>query len=265
MGPELPRDYFFSHVWDDPGVGADVRATQGFGETTASAAPSACPPATCELAGGMATAYIRRPRPSGRDIATLAHTNVGNGSAWQGYYMYAGGTNPGRDLEESHVTGYPNDVPRLSYDFHAPVGQSGDLGESSALLRGQHAFLNSFGAALSDLHSALPDVRPSGLDDAETVRWAVRSDGAAGFLFLSRHQPHIPLIDSAPVQFQINPGLVVPSEPVVIPAGTIARWPFGLRLGTVTVQWATASAVTVIPGEVHTLVLVEDEGVRIWR
>jgi hypothetical protein len=267
--PHAPWDdtfrahYFFSHVWDDPGVGADVRATQGFGETTVEAGASGFPPATCELAGGMATAYHRRPWPSGRDIAALAHIKIGNGSTWQGYYMYAGGTNPALHLEESQATGYPNDMARLSYDFHAPIGQAGDLGESSALLRGQHAFLDAFGAVLGDLPSKLPDIQPSGLDDIETVRWAVRSDGSSGFVFVSRHQPHIPMRDSAPVQFRIGSDLVFPSSPVAIPAGTVARWPFGLVIGDATVRWATASALTVLPGEMPTLVLIAEEGVRV--
>ncbi|MET0781980.1 MAG: beta-galactosidase, partial [Microbacterium sp.] len=267
--PDAPWDdtfrahYFFSHVWDDPGVGADVRATQGFGETTASVVASGFPPATCELAGGMATAYHRRPWPSGRDIATLAHIKIGNGSAWQGYYMYAGGTNPALDLEESHATGYPNDLARLSYDFHAAIGQAGDLGESSGLLRSQHAFLEAFGAVLGDLPSALPEVQPSGLDDAETLRWAVRSDGSSGFVFLSRHQPHLPLGDSAAVRFRVGGDLVFPSTPITIPAGTIARWPFGLVVGDATVRWATASVLTLLGGEVPTLVLVADDGVPV--
>lgn len=267
--PDAPWDasfrahYFFSHEWDDPGVGADVRATQGFGETTAVAGASAFPPATCELAGGMATAYHRRPWPSSRDVAAVAHIKIGNGSAWQGYYMYAGGTNPGLDLEESHATGYPNDMTRLSYDFHAPIAQCGDLNESSALLRAQHAFLDAFGVQLADMPSTLPDVRPSGVEDSETLRWAVRTDGSSGFVFVSRHQPHIPLEHSAPVQFRIGADLVFPSIPVVIPSGTLARWPFSLRLGDVMVRWATASVLTLLPGPVPTLVLVADEGVPV--
>jgi hypothetical protein len=266
--PDAPWDasfrehYFFSHVWDDPGVGADVRATQGFGATATASVASDFPPATCELAGGMATAYHRRPWPSGRDVATVAHIKIGNGSAWQGYYMYSGGTNPGLDLEESHATGYPNDMTRLSYDFHAPISQSGEQGESSALLRGQNAFLEAFGGMLADLPSALPDVRPSGVDDAKTLRWAVRSDGSAGFLFISRHQPHLPLETYPAAKFQIGE-LVLPSYPVDIPAGTLARWPFGLRVGEVTVRWATASVFTLLPGEIPTLVLVADEGVPV--
>jgi hypothetical protein len=270
--PDAPWDatfrshYFFSHVWDDPGVGADVRASQGFAaaSVTASAA-SPFPPATCELAGGMATAYHRRPWPSGLDVAAVAHTKIGNGSAWQGYYMYAGGTNPGIDLEESHATGYPNDMSRLSYDFHAPIGQAGDLAESSALLRGQHAFLDAFGARLADLPSALPDDLPADVDDSRTLRWAVRGDADEGFLFVSWHQPHVPLRTYERAQFSVG-DVVLPEHPVDIPAGTLARWPLGTRIGATRVRWATASALTLLPAPpsgVPTLVLVADAGVPV--
>lgn len=270
--PDAPWDatfrshYFFSHVWDDPGVGADVRASQGFAaaSVTASAA-SPFPPATCELAGGMATAYHRRPWPSGLDVAAVAHTKIGNGSAWQGYYMYAGGTNPGIDLEESHATGYPNDMSRLSYDFHAPIGQAGDLAESSALLRGQHAFLDAFGARLADLPSALPDELPADVDDSRTLRWAVRGDADEGFLFVSWHQPHVPLRTYERAQFSVG-DVVLPEHPVDIPAGTLARWPLGTRIGATRVRWATASALTLLPAPpsgVPTLVLVADAGVPV--
>jgi hypothetical protein len=56
----------------------------------------------------------------------------------------------------------------------------------------------------------------------------------------------------------------VPSAPVDIPAGTLARWPLGLPVEGVTVDWATASAVTVLPGSERTpptLVLLEDAGI----
>ncbi|WP_439590804.1 beta-galactosidase [Microbacterium sp.] len=265
--PDAPWDdtfrqhYFFTHEWDDPGVGADVRATQGFGETVRDAASPLFPPATCELAGGMATAYHRRPWPVGADVAAVAHTKIGNGSMWQGYYMYAGGTNPGPDLEETHATGYPNDMVRLSYDFHAPIGQAGDLRESSSLLRGQHAFLDACGASLAGLPSSLPDVLPDGVHDRETLRWVVRTDGASGFLFVTTHQPHEPLPPSAPTRFRIGDDLVLPEHPVVLPPGTLARWPFGLRIGDSRVRWATASVLTVLPGP--TLVLVAEAGVPV--
>src|SRR5690349_1439302 len=239
------QHFFFSHTWDDPGIGADLR-TEVAGRA---AEPGDFPPATCELGGGMATAYHRRPRPSALDIAAVAHCKIGNGSAWQGYYMYAGGTNPpgAHGTQESHAPGYPNDLPPLGYDFHAPVGEAGALSPSHAELRRQHAFLAAFGPRLAEMPSCLPDVLPDGVDDGSTLRWALRSDGHAGFLFLSWHQPHVALPTYRRARFEVTLAaeqLRLPAEPVDIPAGTLARWPIALEAGGVRLDWATASVLT---------------------
>jgi beta-galactosidase len=273
--PTFRDHYFFSHVWDDPGIGADLRRLHEVrmaagGPRTPS---ELFPPATCELGGGMGTAYHRRPRPAALDVATIAHCKIGNGSAWQGYYMYAGGTNPAGALgmQESHATGYPNDLPRLGYDFHAPIGEAGVLAASHAELRRQHAFLAAFGASLADMPSSLPEQRPAGVDDTSTLRWALRSDGHSGFLFVAWHQPHVPLPDYRGACFRVtldDGDLVLPSQPVDIPAGTLARWPVRLEAGGVRLDWVTASAVTLLPGpalsdSVPTLVLTAEAGVPV--
>ncbi|MBM2620944.1 galactose-1-phosphate uridylyltransferase [Actinoplanes sp. LDG1-06] len=268
--PTFRDHYFFSHVWDDPGIGADLRRMhEAKLSTPQPRTPSPLfPPATCELGGGMATAYHRRPWPGALDVATIAHCKIGNGSAWQGYYMYAGGTNPALPggAQESHATGYPNDLPPLGYDFHAPIGESGVLTASHAELRRQHAFLAAFGDRLAEMPSTLPAVRPQGVEDSTTMRFALRGDGESGFLFLAWHQPHFPLPPYARAQFRVDLGnheLTLPSSPVDIPAGTIACWPLRLRLGGGLLDWATASALTVLPGDVPTLVLVAAEGVDV--
>ncbi|MEU4690224.1 beta-galactosidase [Actinoplanes sp. NPDC023714] len=294
--PNFRDHYFFSHVWDDPGIGADVRRAQNIeaakgGPRTPS---DLFPAATCELAGGMATAYHRRPRPDALDVAAIAHCKIGNGSAWQGYYMYAGGTNPvspggtssvpagdthsvhapvpaggthpvpAGGMQESHATGYPNDLPRLGYDFHAPVGEAGALAPSHAELRRQHAFLAAFGDRLADMPSSLPEVRPTGVEDSATLRWALRSDGTSGFVFVAWHQPHFPLSTYEQARFRIefdDEILEFPSKPVDIPPGTLARWPVNTVLGGVRIAWATATALTLLPGEIPTLVLIADAGI----
>ncbi|MGN7978144.1 beta-galactosidase [Microbacterium sp. 22195] len=268
--PSFRAHYFPSHVWDDPGVGADVRAAQGFDAAASEASADTAallrgfPPATCELGGGMATAYHRRPVLSGRDVAALAHGKIGNGSAWQGYYMFVGGRNPGPGLQETQATGYPNDMAEWSYDFHAPIGQSGDLHGSAALLRAQHAFLSAFGHRLGGMTSTLPEVRAESLDDTATLRWALRSDGTEGFCVITHHQPHIPVQTVPGVQLQVeldDETLLLPSAPVDIPAGTIARWPVGLRVGDARLRWATASALTMLRGGI--LVLTADHGIPV--
>jgi beta-galactosidase len=269
--PTFRDHYFFSHVWDDPGIGADVRRAQNI--EAAKGGPRVpsdlFPPATCELAGGMGTAYHRRPRPEGLDVAAVGHTKVGNGSAWQGYYMFAGGTNPRGDhgMQESHATGYPNDMQRLGYDFHAPIGEAGVPSECYHLLRAQHSFLAAFGAQLADMPSSLPEVRPTGFEDSTTLRWALRSDGESGFLFLAWYQPHFPLETYRGARFAVTLAddvtLEFPSKPVDIPAGTLGRWPLRFTAGGVRLNWATASALTLLPGPIPTLVLTAEAGIGV--
>lgn len=263
--PAFRAHYRVSHTWDDPGIGADVR-----GEEPAAATvdrDASWPAATCELGGGMATAYHRRHAPTALDVATVAQTKLAAGSAWQGYYMYAGGTNPVAGVQESQPTGYPNDLPTFDYDFHAPVGASGVLAPSHAALRVQHAFLAAFGDRLATLPSTLPDEVPTDADDAARLRWAARvgADGR-GFALLAWHQPHVPLPVLRGVRLRVDTAdgpLVLPSAPVDVPPGTLARWPLGLEVagdgGTVRLRWATASALTTLPD--GTLVLLAHAGV----
>src|SRR6187431_2057811 len=145
----------------------------------------------------MATAYHRRPIARGRDIAALANVKIGNGSAWQGFYMFAGGTNPADHLQETHATEYPNDLPRFDYDFQAAIGATGRPGASLGLFRDHNAFLSAFGDRLADMYSSLPDDAPIDIQDLESLRWAVRADADSGFLFINTHQPHEPLADSS--------------------------------------------------------------------
>lgn len=140
----------------------------------------------------MAVAYHRRPRLDAADIGALALTKIGCGSVWQGYYMFHGGTNPVGELttlQESHATGYPNDLPVLTYDFQAPLGEYGQIRGSYHELRLQHPLLADLGDRIAPLESVLPERRPDGQHDHDTPRWAVRADGGSGFLS-ARPRPH---------------------------------------------------------------------------
>lgn len=254
--------YFFSHVWDDPGIGADLR-------TSATSSPPAVrrPAATCELGGGMATAYHRRPVLAARDVAAIGQVKLGNGSVWQGYYMFAGGSNAwqGPDLQESLATGYPNDLPPFDYDFHAPIGACGTRTPAFDLLRDQHTFLAAFGERLAPMSSSIPEVPGSDLDDDTSLRWAWRCDERSGFVFISQHQPNRPVSAAAPTRFAVEAGgatVEFPDAPVMIPAGTQARWPVRLQLERAPrVRWATGTALTTLDGPTTTFVLRSDAGI----
>lgn len=94
------KHFFFTHQRDDEGIGADLRPTTVRGGDP-EASTGRFPWATCELGGGMAVAYHRRPRVDAADVGALGLTKIGCGSVWQGYYMFHGGTNPPGDLTPS--------------------------------------------------------------------------------------------------------------------------------------------------------------------
>ncbi|MEU1516798.1 beta-galactosidase [Streptomyces sp. NPDC005811] len=257
------KHFFFTHQRDDEGIGADLRPTTVRG-TDPAAHADRFPWATCELGGGMAVSYHRRPRVDAADIGALALTKIGCGSVWQGYYMFHGGTNPPGDrttLQESHATAYPNDLPVLTYDFQAPLGEYGQYRPSYDELRLQHLLLAEFGERIAPMESALPADRPDGQHDSATLRWAVRTDGrASGFLFVTNHQPHEPLPDHEGTTFTVAfpdaAPLTFPATPVTVPSGAYFCWPLRLDVAGLRLDWATAQPVCTVADEDGRTVLV---------
>ncbi|WP_338785214.1 beta-galactosidase [Streptomyces sp. DG1A-41] len=261
------KHFFFTHERDDEGIGADLRPTIVRG---ADPAPTdRFPWATCELGGGMAAAYHRRPRVEAADVGALGLTKIGCGSVWQGYYMFHGGTNPTGELtalQESHATGYPNDLPVLTYDFQAPLGEYGQVRPSYHELRIQHLLLDCFGHRIAPMGSVLPERLPTGQHDRDTLRWAVRTDGTSGLLFVTNHQPHEPLPDHPGTAFTVDfpdaPPLTLPSAPVTVPSGAYFCWPLRLDVAGLRLEWATAQPVcTVEAGGRTVLVLAATDGI----
>ncbi|WP_154791978.1 beta-galactosidase [Occultella kanbiaonis] len=246
--------FTYTHLFDDTSIGADVMPTARPESTSTHRrfpTPDPYPVVTCELGSGMATAYHRRPLVDPDDVAALALTKLGSGSVWQGYYMFHGGLNPpSRGLQESHATGYPNDLPEFDYDFGAPIGAAGQVRPSLVLLRRQHRFLADFGARLAPMASVLPTPDGEG-GPAPRLQWAVRTDGESGFVFVTNHRPHEPL----PAHPQVALSVETESGTVAWPAvdvgvGAYFAWPFNLDESGVRVRWATAQPVARIVGGV---------------
>ncbi|MFE6970452.1 beta-galactosidase [Isoptericola sp. NPDC057653] len=255
-----PVHFRYSAVRDDLGVGADLREALDGVVVTPGAVPldgapppdgDALPYVTCELGGGMHVAYHRRPLVTPEDVAALALAKLGSGSVWQGYYMYAGGTQRtgGHGTEqESHATGYPNDVPTRTYDFGAPVGEHGQVRRHHHLLRRQHLWLQEDGPALAAMTATVG----GGSEDPGELRWSVRSDSRRGYLFLTTYQPaRRPLAAQPGVQVEVvldDAAVVVPSRPVDLPAGVSVAWPLRFPLGAgLVLRSATAQVLTRLP------------------
>ncbi|WP_125776499.1 beta-galactosidase [Antribacter gilvus] len=242
----------YSAVRDDLTVGADLREALDGIVLDPGAVPlkddSAVPFAMCELGGGMHVAYHRRPLVTGQDVDGVGLAKIGSGSVWQGYYMYAGGTQrvgPTGPEQESHATGYPNDVPTLTYDFNAPVGEHGQVRPHHHLLRRRHLWLHAEGHRLATM---APQVG-GGSEDPEELRWAIRSDGRSGYLFLTTYQPAqrpLPPQEGVQVTVAFDDGdVTVPTQAVDLPAGLTTVWPLRYELADgLVLRSATAEVVT---------------------
>ena len=158
----MPGAYKDAFIMKDDRM-SRVIATETFtkeelSEKTVNANPAngACsyPYLTCELGGGMMPSYHRRINMSGYEAFPLALCKVGSGSNLPGYYMYHGGANPYNpehtmaETQATSVTNY-NDMPYMTYDFQAPLGEMGQLNENAFhQTRWFHQFLADWGEEL---------------------------------------------------------------------------------------------------------------------
>lgn len=195
-----------------------------------------------EAGGGMHVSYHRRPVISTDDVAATTLVQIGSGATLYGYYMYHGGTNPAgpRRYNESMATGYPNDVAVLGYDFHAPLGQYGQVRESWGRLRGLHLFLETFGAELAPMEAVLAEGASLDAAAREPLRVAARGAGASGFVFLNNHVRHHPLPDFNDVRIEVATSEGKVSFPTIdVKSGAYAIWPVNAAIGAAKLVWAT--------------------------
>lgn len=205
---------------------------------------------TCELGGGMATAYHRRPYVYPEDAYSMAVVKLGSGSNLLGYYMYHGGTNPesmtGITLNETvHTLGTANnDINVKSYDFQAPLGEFGQRGEHYYLLRKLHLFMHDWGEQLALMEASFPspqDVR-QGYDDS--LRWAVREKDDAGFIFINNYERLQPLTAKKDIQLKAC-GITLPR--LTIPAATVCIFPVNID----GIRYATGQLVAKRDGKIY--------------
>lgn len=117
----------------------------------------------------MMPAYHRRININGKELKPLVICKLGSGSNLPGYYMYHGGTNPYNPLhtmgetQASPGTNH-NDLPHMTYDFQAPLGEVGQVFETP-FHEGRfiHQMLTDWGSELLQMnvdslsrHYALP-------------------------------------------------------------------------------------------------------------
>ncbi|MBB3193290.1 beta-galactosidase [Roseateles terrae] len=210
-----------------------------------------------EAGGGMHQSYHRRPVISTEDVYATTLVQLGSGANLYGYYMYHGGTNPVCEtgpLNETQASGYPNDVPQWGYDFHAPLGQYGQVRPSWGRLRLLHQFMQAFGDTLAPLVAVLPEAGPLDPADRSHPRVSVRAVGAQaasleGFVFVNHHVRHHPLPAMPGRHWRLQTAggdsLRLPSTGSVdLQPGMAFIWPVGQRLGSLRMRQATVQPLT---------------------
>ena len=239
----------FSTDWDQVGdIGGDIfEEAEDSGEKIFKPKEHSYPYLTCELGGGIQISYHRRPVISASDITSIIICRLGSGCNGLGYYMYHGGKNPiGKHTEmmqECRVTGYKNDYPRISYDFQAPLGDSGQIRQSYYDLRTIHRFLEVSGEKLAPMPAYLPLDPPKDPFDKSVIRTAVRSDGESGFLFFNNYSRLCEmraLEQTAEIKLANGECLRIPLS---VAPGAHGIVPFRFPIGSVNVEWMTAMPV----------------------
>ena len=155
--------------------------------------PETKPYACCEMGGGMMCSYYYRFQYPYKSVDAMANIKMGSGCNFLGYYMFHGGSNPvgkyGTFMNEGQV-------PKISYDYQAALGEFGQVRESYRRLKSMHYFVQQFGDRICKMQTVLPEgasrIAPK---DDKTLRYAVRTDGKRGFLFINNYQDHFQLPD----------------------------------------------------------------------
>jgi hypothetical protein len=212
---------------------------------------------TCELGGGMATAYHRRPYVYADDAYSMALVKLGSGSNLLGYYMYHGGTNPEgllhtlNEVQTSPGTAN-NDLPVCTYDFQAPLGEFGQTYPQYYRLRPLHLFMHDYGETLAAMDAEFPAPQDLKKGEDTQLRWAVRKEEAKGngetppsaFIFINNYERFYTLSAKKNVQLSAC-GVQLPK--MAIPSGCMAILPVNID----GIRYATAQLVARRDGKTY--------------
>ena len=203
---------------------------------------------TCELGGGMMTAYHRRPYIYPEDAYSMAVVKLGSGSNLLGYYMYHGGTNPEgltylNETQRTVATNY-NDLPVKTYDFQAPLNEFGQKNPQYYLLRKLHLFMQDWGDVLAPMEAGFPCSQDIAKGDDSFLRWSYRAKDGSGFIFINNYERLQNVSAKKNVKLEAC-GVKLPQ--LTIPAGTICIFPVNIE----GIKYATAQLVAKRNGKVY--------------
>lgn len=235
---EPSTHFFFTGERNDSAIGADL--IDRTDEDGWRLPYERYPFATCELGGGIQVTHHRRPIISPMEPYAVSLVKLGDGNNLPGYYMYHGGTNAiGKlsTMNESKATGYPNDYPILSYDFQAPIGEYGIIRAQYGLLNMLHLFVQDFGDIFAPMNTALGQAVER--RDTKSLRYAMRTDGESGFVFVNHFQRITKLEDVHDVRFKVDEKLAFPENGITVSGEICFFMPFRMKLGGTVLEYST--------------------------
>nr|WP_314465270.1 beta-galactosidase [uncultured Clostridium sp.] len=210
--------------------------------------PESMPYLCCEMGGGMTCCYNYRFILPFESIDAMANIKIASGCNLLGYYMFKGGTNP-----KGEKTPFLNEsqVPKLSYDYQAAIGEYGQKRLSYDRLKRIHLFAKTWEEKLCRMKTFLPDgaeeIVPA---DVETLRFAVRYDGDSGFIFLNNYQDHVVTKEKKDCSITIQlPKEELKISNISLAAGENAILPFEMDLEGIRLQFTTAQPLTMFRGK----------------
>lgn len=201
------------------------------------------PYGTCEQGGGNQITERRRPIISPMDVYAMSLIGLAKGVNCIGYYVYHGGRNPsGGEYHESKKTGYPNNLPVLSYDFQAPLTEYGYDRPSFHYLNLLHMFTRDFGAEAAPMQAAFSTPATDNMYDFVTPRTSVRVDeNGAGLAFFNTYQRLHPIAPIQDLEGEVEtPNGVIPLPKISVGQNTSFFYPFGMTFGGCRFRYLTA-------------------------
>jgi len=241
--------YVFDPRRNDSSVGSDVIKDDSTASDGWRLPYERYPFALCELGPGLQPTHLRRAVLSDMDAYTVSLVKLGCGNNLIGYYMYAGGTNKVgalSTLQETKLTGYPNDYTAINYDFHTALTQYGEVNPRYGMLNLLHMFVADFGNVLAPMENVSAAIHSDSAygvlspENTEDLRYAKRTDGKSGFVFVNHYQRYKKLTDKYNVAF-VTDGVKFPE--IDVKGDVCFFFPYNMELNGMKLEYATAQPV----------------------
>lgn len=207
------------------------------------------PYASCELGPGNQVTQHRRPIISECDGYGVGFSRFASGMNWLGYYMYHGGRNPNHEpMQESRITGYPNNYPVIDYDFQAPISRYGECRPHGDRLRLMHMFINTFDKNIAAKQTFFPVEQRKNVTDISMPSCSVRIDkDGSGYFFVCAYERGLEFKDYSDISSVIkydNKTINLPK--IDIKKNSMFFYPFNLRIGNTVFDYILAQPITKI-------------------